>query len=287
MIRHATLAAIGWRLALLVLAIAPFSPPAAAQGGPPGDGRTAVANRSQVRLAAGRFGAETPGRLHNIRLFSGAGSRREVIRFELRPGERRTSEESGAERAELRSLTNYRNGQTRWYSGAFRVGEFVPDSLFNIIAQWHGQDAWSPWLRFALEPNRPGRLLIQHRGRYADGRETPYETTALDISLNDWHRFVVDVRPDERDGHLRVWIDGQLRVNWAHGVLGDFRRGPDGREPRSGFWKFGIYRWGSGADRQAVRSTPTLWFTNIEQGADLTDRILHPLPLPGPGTVGD
>jgi hypothetical protein len=277
-------AALGSSLILLALIALPNpSPATAAQSSAPGDGRTPVPNRGQVELEAGRFGAETPARAHNIRFFPGAQPGRKIIRFELRPGEHRATELSGAERAELRSYSSYHHGQTRWYAGAFRLGEFTPDSLFNIIMQWHSEAAvGSPWLRFALDPGRPGQLLIQHRGSDAHAGEREYETTALEISLNRWHRFVVEVRTDPRDGLLRVWIDGRLQVDWAHGLLGDFRR-HGAREPRLGFWKFGFYRWRVGRDRQPVRATALLWFTNMEQGSDLSARVNRPLPLPRPG----
>lgn len=250
--------------------------------GSPGDGRTPVLNRSEVRLMAGRFGAETPQRPYSIRFFHRAGSNYRVVRFELRPGEQRANEEPGAQRAELRSYASYRHGETRWYSGAFRIGEFLPDSQFNIITQWHGNFTGSPWLRFALQPNRRGRLLIQHNGRDANGRERPYSTTAINISLNQWHRFVVEARTDQRAGRLRVWIDGRPTVDWAHGLLGDFLS-HGATASRLGFWKFGFYRWGIGQTRRPVRSTAIVWFTNMEQAADLSARVDHPLPLPRPG----
>ncbi|GAA4823525.1 hypothetical protein GCM10023232_21480 [Sphingosinicella ginsenosidimutans] len=248
-----------------------------------GDGRTPFANRGRLTLRSGiAYGAETPQQAHNIRIFPQRDINNPLIRIELRPGERRSNESATRERVEVRSDHSGRNGSERWYSGAFWIGDFVPDSVFNIIMQWHSDAASSrigPWLRFSLPTGRVGQVTIAHRGTDTQGHDRPLTGVTLDLPTQTWHRFVVQARTGVTDGLLRVWIDGRRVIDWSGGPLGDFL--PSGnRRASMGFMKFGFYRWALRPDREPVRSTALLWFANMEEGTNLSSRIHDPLPLP-------
>ena len=245
-----------------------------------------VPNGSGIVLSGQRYGVETPQRPHNLRIFDRGSGESPVFRFELSPGEQRKGERGERERVELRSRFDAPLGATRWYSGAFRIGDFVPDGDFNIIAQWLSDvSAYvtprgaGPWLRFELKRGRKGKLQISHRGSDKRGRMRPRITTTIDVVPDRWYNFVVEARTGLVDGLVRVWIDGRKVVDWTGGPLGDFYTGGP-IEPSMGVMKFGIYRWGIRANKKPVTSTATVWFTNIEQGTDLSDRVRHPLPLP-------
>ncbi len=245
-----------------------------------------VPNGSDIGLSGQRYWVETPQHAHNLQIFDRGSEKSPVLRFELKPGEQRKGERGARERVELRSRIDAPLGATRWYSGAFRIADFVPDGDFNIIAQWISEvsarvsrEGAGPWLRFELKRGQKGKLQISHRGSDKRGRMRPLRTTTIDVEPYRWYNFVVEARTGLTDGLVRVWIDGRKVVDWTGGPLGDFYTGSR-IEPSMGVMKFGLYRWGIRTDKKPVTSTATVWFTNIEQGHDLSDRIDRPLPLP-------
>jgi len=251
-----------------------------------GDGRTPFANRGRLTMAGSQaFTAETPQGAHNIRIFPSSRGASPLVRVELRPGERRPGERDVRERVEFRSARNNPNGVTRWYAGAFRVDDFVPDAAYNILMQWHSNAAIQsssrrgPWLRFALPPGEEGRLEIQHRGSDRSGRDSQPIRTVIDLPVGQWHTFVVEARTSLTDGRLNVWIDGRRVVQWSGGLMGDFHSVGRTRADM-GFMKFGFYRWGMRPDNRPVQSTAVAWYANIEEGSDLSARIHRPLPIP-------
>ncbi|GAA4300085.1 heparin lyase I family protein [Nibribacter koreensis] len=167
-------------------------------------------------------------------------------RWELRAGDPIVAD--GA-RAEVLFSESYAHEET-WHSYAayFPSANYLLDSDDEAFNQWHqGGDLGSPLLTLRTQNGR-----FEVRRRSADG-------TILNINVlgpiiyDQWIGMVIHVKQHLTDGFMKVWINGELRL--------DIKDLPTMYNGRIGKWKMGIYKsdW---TKKGVTDSKKRVWFVD-------------------------
>jgi hypothetical protein len=118
----------------------------------------------------------------------------------------------------------------------------VPAGVWQVITQWHqgdGDTGGSPPIAFIIVDDR---IKLQLHRTDAAGQSVEiatYDVAPLDRGT--WHRFRMEVRWSLSDGYVKVWHDGQQKVNRA-GIPTLFPPRAGSGAPSSAYLKLGIYR---------------------------------------------
>lgn len=198
-----------------------------------------------------------------------------IDRFEVRSGERLTSDTVGVERAELGSQTAQPFGTDIWVAYAMKVTAAPLTSDWLVAGQFRATDdagdfaSRSPVWSVLLYPDDV--LVIATRSDPTDpsvGQPDFVNRYAGTFERGVWMQFVHRVRfAKTGDGLIQSWIDcTEVIAETAVPVGYNDVLGPK--------WRYGIYR-------EADAATTVIEYTNMECGtASLLDRVTDPLPLP-------
>ena len=175
---------------------------------------------------------------HSVRISPDGGR----VRFELRdyPEDNSLPDSDKVRRAELSgslygSPTRLPNGESLWGAFSF-VHHGWKDTMGmrelqgGVYAQIHIGSTFggSPALAFRRRAN--GGFLITTRGEYDAEGTTQYED---DLSFDEVHDLVYEAILHPTQGSLRVWIDGQQKVDAQDLSIG--------HSNAESYWNLGIY----------------------------------------------
>lgn len=170
-------------------------------------------------------GAEQADRIEEVPPVGSAEGRPigQVMRFELRPGDRQTSGGYTANRAEVFSRRAWSDavpadewpdppGSVRWYGFSLFVPEdfaTATDNKWLTLTQWKGAEGGSPPV--ALEVKRDSLRL---GGARANSGLIPGDGIIGPLAKGAWTRLEVGLAlsPDPASGWVEVWRDGELAL---------------------------------------------------------------------------
>jgi hypothetical protein len=161
------------------------------------------------------------------------------------------------ERAEMSELRPYTElGAPTWYSWSVYFDETWPDisPVTTTVGQFHQRDKSSPAILFVQRNNKYMMRIESAKQLY------PNNDIFILLDSNElrgkWHTVVVFAKwSTEQDGELRVWINGQLKVNV---------RGPNTVNTTPVYFKYGIYR--SFVSRVPNRPAHILYIDEVRKG---------------------
>lgn len=199
-----------------------------------------------------------------------------VHRFELRQGDQGYDESSPERlhRAEIIAADVPNHGTELWQAYSLKLGAgpaFTVDGQC-YANQWHGYDADVGYSRAPPLSFDYGNDMFRIWSR-SDADIDPdtlwgvsvLQYQAASPTRDVYSNIVINVK-FASSGFLRVWINGVQVVNYT-GPIGYYL------DAHGAYPQWGIYA------RQAP-NCPVMTYANMEHGtADLTDRILNPLPI--------
>lgn len=199
-----------------------------------------------------------------------------TFRFEVHEGDRASFDGGTVDRAEVYETTGAGSATPNslpldtslWFAGSLTL-QSANQADWCLVTQWHatedvGDISTSPPLSLYLD--NAGHLIVESRASSANPLlTTPPATIHYTGNIGTTRtNLVVNVKFNHLGGFLKVWRDGVQIVDYTGAIGYNDAAGP--------YHKCGVYR--------STHSSPmVLDWRNVEMGsADLTDRILNPLP---------
>jgi hypothetical protein len=166
---------------------------------------------------------------------TGTAPTRMVERFEVRPGDCHFNAgwndcESDRERSELGERGRQNPvGSTAWYGWWL----YIPDDWINVfptkvaLGQFHQVGSHPVWM---FQNDKGGLYLDDH----TTGRTRQYHLLIGESELRGrWHRIEVHAHwTREETGFLRVWVNGEQRVDYSGPTM----------TAKTVYFKYGVYR---------------------------------------------
>lgn len=183
-------------------------------------------------------------------------------RFELRQGDCGSQPgwsdcQMDRERTEMSQVKPWIDlGTLNWYAWSVRLDPNWRDNspVTTTLGQFHHRDSSTPAILF-VQKDGAWWMRIESAKSLYPGRDL-YKLLSLDEMRGQWHDIVVEARfSSGMDGVIRVWVDGQPRVNLT---------GPNTLGTTPNFFKYGIYR--SYVSRVSHRATQVIWYDEIRSG---------------------
>lgn len=171
----------------------------------------------------------------------------QVLRFELRPGEKVQTRSVNRPRAEI--YEKYYAPFDTFIEYKFRVyipSEWQNDDVRALIAQWHAypdrqfnEVSRSPNLAIDYRDDKfliriqTSKQAVNYDNKIGMVRNALYKSEK--VTKNQWHQFKVQVRWSAQDsGKLAVWLDNKKVINYTGPTAYNDCVGP--------YFKMGIYR---------------------------------------------
>ncbi len=192
-----------------------------------------------------------------------------LSRFECRPGDRGALDPPSKERCELSGHTDkFSLGEEIWVSYSMFVMPYSDFTYYTIVGQLHSTHATQNSVAICYMNITPSNNYSFTVWSSADPQDVVIKTlqdspAAKAKWVNYVHKIVCS---PFSNGQWKVWRNGAQVVDYS---------GPLGQDGTAGdYWKFGIYR------TSVVNSHRTVvWFSNVEVGGDLEQRITAPLAV--------
>lgn len=150
-----------------------------------------------------------------------------AIKFTVQPGSCELDDcENDRERIELKQSGYENEGETAWYAWSF----YLPPDFQSIwpartfIGQFH-QEGGMPAILFSIEPEG-----LKFETRFVNEEKA---LLVADENLRGrWHDIAMEVTWSRGDGHIRLYMDGELRIDRIQQTMSE----------DNVYFKFGIYR---------------------------------------------
>jgi Polysaccharide lyase len=186
---------------------------------------------------------------------TGTAPTRTIERFEVRAGD--CGAEGGwsdcandRERSELSQLPPRITGGERWYGWSIYFPNDYPNvwPVKTAIGQFHQTGAFPVWM---VQHAPAGLYLDRHSSSGTQERFHLIDEARL---RGQWHHIEMQVRwSRQTDGFLRVWVNGEQRVDYF---------GPTFHAAEV-YFKYGVYRGFLSRARARPVGTQVVYFANV------------------------